>query len=129
LNCLAQTLAGLSLALVLLGGLLRQPVWGAGSGLLMLGVCSAPLTIWAPTLRMRIIPPGLRGRTFALLRTLMQGASPLASAGARVALPLLGIPALIAASAVLVGAPGLAGARVRALRRAATDRESGTAPA
>jgi MFS family permease len=129
LICLAQTLSGLSLLLVLGGGLLGLPLWGAGAGLLLLGVFSAPLTIWAQTLRMRIIPPGLRGRTFALLRTLMQGAGPLASAAAGVLLPLFGIPALIAASAVLVGAPGLAGSQVKELRDASSASVAGVAPA
>jgi hypothetical protein len=79
---------------------------------------SAPLTIWAQTLRMQIIPAYLRGRTFALLRTLMQGAGPLASAAAGVMLPLVGGSALVAASAALIGGPGLLGARVKALRQA-----------
>jgi hypothetical protein len=78
---------------------------------------------------MRIIPPGLRGRTFALLRTLMQGAGPLASAAGGVLLPLVGIPALIAASAVLVGAPGLAGSQVKELRDASSASVAGAAPA
>jgi MFS family permease len=118
LICLAQTLSGVSLLLVLVGGSLGLPVLGAGAGLLLLGVCSAPLTIWAQTLRMRIIPPGLRGRTFVLLRTLIQGAGPLASAAAGVLPPPLGVSSLIAASAVLVGAPGLVGSQVEELRHA-----------
>ncbi len=45
--------------------------------LTLFGLFSAPLTIWAQTLRMQIIPESLRGRTFALLRTLMQSANPI----------------------------------------------------
>src|SRR5262249_36577725 len=44
--------------------------------LALVGALSAPLTIWAQTLRMRAIPAAMRGRVFALLRTGMQGATP-----------------------------------------------------
>ncbi len=46
---------------------------------LLVGLLSAPMTVWAQTLRMRRIPPALHGRAFALLRTLMQGTLPLGS--------------------------------------------------
>ena len=65
---------------------------------------------------MQIIPKQLRGRTFALLRTLMQGSGPLASAAAGGLLPILGLTTMIGGSAVLVGAPGLVGMQVRQLR-------------
>ncbi len=112
--CLAQTLAGVSLTLLLVGNTL----WFALSGLALLGFFSAPLTIWAQTLRMKVIPEQLRGRTFALLRTLMQGSGPLASALAGALLPALGLAAMIGCSSLLVGVPGLVGARVRQLRAA-----------
>jgi MFS family permease len=110
--CLAQTLAGVSLALLLFG----QTLWLTLPGLALLGFFSAPLTIWAQTLRMKVIPEQLRGRTFALLRTLMQGSGPLASALAGALLPALGLVAMIGCSSLLVGVPGLVGARVRQLR-------------
>jgi MFS family permease len=112
LICLAQMLSGASLLLLLAG----QRLWWVLPGLALLGLFSAPLTIWAQTLRMHIIPEDVRGRTFALLRTLMQGTGPLASALAGVLLPLLGLLAMIGSSALLIGAPGLAGAQVKALR-------------
>jgi len=118
LICGTQILSGLSLILLPVGEGVGRPVWGAAVGLALLGVFSAPLTIWAQTLRMQIIPAELRGRTFALLRTLMQGAGPLASAAAGAILPLVGVSALVAASAVLIGGPGLLGVRVKALRQA-----------
>lgn len=111
--CLGQTLAGVSLLLLLVG----QQLWWVLPGLALLGLFSAPLTIWAQTLRMQIIPEALRGRTFALLRTLMQGTGPLASALAGMLLPLLGLVAMMGASALLIGGPGLAGIQVRALRQ------------
>jgi len=113
LICLAQGLSGLALLPLLLG---RDLPWAVVS-LALLGACSAPLTIWAQTLRMRIIPPELRGRAFALLRTLMQGTMPLAGVAAGLLLPIVGIPAMIGLSALLIGLPGPLGYQVKDLRR------------
>ncbi|MGI8857313.1 MAG: MFS transporter [Thermomicrobiales bacterium] len=112
--CLSQMLAGAVLLIVLA----TRNVWGAAIGLALYGLCSAPLTIWAQTLRMRIIPERLRGRAFALLRTLMQSGTPIGGALGGILLPLIGIPAMIALSACIVGAPGVIGVQVRALREA-----------
>ncbi|HEX7733802.1 MAG TPA: MFS transporter [Ktedonobacteraceae bacterium] len=112
LICLAQGLSGASLALLLLG----PGIWWTVAGLALLGLFSAPLTIWAQTLRMKIIPERLRGRVFALLRTLMQSSGPLASGGAGALLLMVGIPAMIGLSAVLVGLPGVFGYAVKQLR-------------
>jgi len=112
LIALCQFLSGLSLALVAL----VQQTWAAAVGLTLLGLFSAPLTIWAQTLRMDIIPAELRGRAFALLRMLMQSANPLGGLLAGPLLPLVGIQAAIALSAGFVGLPGLVGSRVRQLR-------------
>jgi MFS family permease len=109
--CAAQVLSGLSLL-----SLTGEGVWLAGAALALFGACSAPLTIWAQTLRMRIIPERLRGRTFALLRTIMQGGGPLGGGAGGLLLPILGVPAMILLAASVVGLPGLAGARVGALR-------------
>jgi MFS family permease len=114
LIALAQILAGVSVLLVLLAS---QTVFAVLPVLALLGFFSSPLTIWAQTLRMQIIPEAMRGRTFALLRTLMQGTGPLASAFAGVLLPVLGLGAMIGSSALLIGAPGLVGMRVKALQR------------
>lgn len=121
--CVAQTLAGAVLLIVLA----TQHVWGAAVALVLFGASSAPLTIWAQTLRMRIIPEQLRGRAFALLRTLMQSGTPVGGAFGGIFLPLIGIPAMIALSACIVGAPGLIGVQVRELRVA--DNRRGLAPA
>jgi MFS family permease len=112
LICLAQFSAGVSLGLLLL----RQSTWWAILSLTLFGGFHAPLTIWAQTLRMQIIPEPLRGRTFALLRTLMQGASPVGGIIAGYFLPVVGIPAMIGLSAVLIGTPGLWGYRGKNLR-------------
>jgi len=62
LIALAQVCSGL----VLLPLVVRTESAMAVGALFGLGVFSAPLTIWAQTLRMKIIPAALRGRTFAL---------------------------------------------------------------
>jgi MFS family permease len=117
LICLAQTLSGVALGGVLLSG---SP-WQVGLALGVFGACSAPLTIWAQTLRMQIIPERLRGRTFALLRMLMQSGNPIGGALAGALLPTLGIAGLVGISALAVGVPGLLGYRVKALRQAGSE--------
>ncbi len=113
LICLAQFLAGVALSLLLLS---QNIAWVMFS-LSLFGLFHAPLTIWAQTLRMQIIPEALRGRTFALLRTLMQGTNPVGGILAGFLLPILGIPAMIGLSAVLIGVPGLFGYQVKDLRQ------------
>ncbi len=108
---LAQIFSGAATALLVGAGL-----GFVGSGLFLLGFFSAPLTIWAQTLRMQVIPADMRGRVFALLRTLMQGATPLGGALAGFLLPLAGIPMMVIASAVLIGFPGVIGLQVAELR-------------
>lgn len=107
----AQILSGLSLLFLVAGSSFGL----AAIGLFLLGFFSAPLTIWAQTLRMQVIPPDLRGRTFALLRTLMQGATPLGGALAGFLLPIFGIPMIVGLSALVLGAPGVAGLSVKSL--------------
>lgn len=111
LICLAQILAGLGLGLALFG---RSVGWIAPA-LFLVGFFGAPLTAWAQTLRMRVIPPPLRGRSFALLRTMMQSCAPGFSGIGGVLLPVIGIPAMIVCSVALISLPGLAGTRVREL--------------
>jgi len=112
LICMAQFLAGTSLGLMFLG----RTNWITATSLVLFGIFSAPLTVWAQTLRMQIIPETLRGRTFALLRTLMQSTNPIGGIVAGTLLPVLGIPAMIALSGFVIGVPGLLGYRVKELR-------------
>jgi MFS family permease len=121
--CLSQLCAGAALLVILA----TRNILGALVGLALYGLCSAPLTIWAQTLRMRIIPERLRGRAFALLRTLMQSGTPIGGALGGILLPLIGIPAMLALAAGIVGAPGLIGTQVRELR-AADNRRGPLAP-
>ncbi len=113
-----QVLAGAALVLLLLS----QQYWWVFVVFVLFGLLHSPLTIWAQTLRMQIIPKDMRGRTFALLRTMMQAASPLGGVITGYLLPVWGTLAMIGASAGLIGIPGLVGTRVRELRLA--DREA-----
>lgn len=87
--------------------------------LFCIGVLTSPLTIWAQTLRMSLIPAELRGRVFSLLRTIMQAAEPaggalggLVVAGGGVALALVGIVTVVGAPGILgLGHPALAPGR------------------
>jgi predicted MFS family arabinose efflux permease len=110
--CVAQALSGAALMILLLD----RHTWAAMLGLALFGFASAPLTIWAQTLRMRIIPDALRGRSFALLRMLMQSGNPIGGALAGLLVPLWGISVAIGCSALLAGLPGLLGLGVAPLR-------------
>jgi MFS family permease len=114
---MAQILSGASLLFLLW----TSGFWAVAIGLFLLGFFSAPLTIWAQTLRMQVIPPDLRGRTFALLRTLMQGATPLGGALAGFLLPAWGIQAIIGLSSFVIGSPGLAGMSIEELTSAGAE--------
>lgn len=59
---------------------------GVAAGFLVIGMFSAPMTVWAQSLRMARIPAPMRGRGFAILRTLMQMTPPI---GAALVTPLL----------------------------------------
>ncbi|TDC26496.1 MFS transporter [Streptomyces sp. 8K308] len=100
---LCQVGAALSVLPVL--DVARPPVVAAA--FFGVGLLSAPMTVWAQSLRMRRIPPELHARSFAALRTLMQGTPPL---GAALAAPLLthaGLATSVLTMTVLAGAPGL----------------------
>jgi hypothetical protein len=107
-----QAISGLSLGILLLG----PNLWRLGTGLFLMGFSSAPLTIWGRTLRVQVIPEPMRGRTFALPRTLILGTAPLGGAIAGWLLPLIGIPAMVLITALLAGVPGPAGLKARELR-------------
>jgi MFS family permease len=108
--------AGLALGLLLA----RPPFVPTLAILAAAGLSVSSLTAWAQTIRMRLIPPELRGRVFALLRTTMQSTRPI---GAIVGGVLLAggdpIPA-IAAMAGFVVIPGAIGLWLPALGRGPT---------
>ncbi|MGI5283613.1 MFS transporter [Nonomuraea polychroma] len=83
---------------------------------LLVGLFSAPMTVWAQSLRMRRIPAHLRGRGFAILRTLMQATPP---AGAALVTPLLAGGRLVTAVTVMAALAGLPALALLAGRRLA----------
>jgi MFS family permease len=101
----AQLLGGVALL-----GLALQPPFALAAALLVVfGLLVSPLTIWAQTIRMRLIPESLRGRVFSLLRTLMQSTPPV---GGLVAGSMLGVAAIGPVALVLgavIAIPGAVG--------------------
>ena len=114
----AQTLAGVVMILVLLA---PGPV-AAGVVLFLWGIAAAPLTPWAQTLRMAIIPEAMRGRAFALLRMLMQSGRPIGGALAGFLLPAIGVAATIGLAGAVIVVGGVAGLLTRPLREAGRPR-------
>lgn len=70
---------------------------------------TAPLTIWAQTIRLRLIPAHLRGRVISLLRTLMQAAPPLGALLCSTLLTGFGVPITILVLAIIIAIPGMIG--------------------
>jgi MFS family permease len=106
--------------LVLLPWLLRPPVIALGVILFVWGSLSSSLTPWAQTIRMRLIPPEMRGRVFALLRTSMQSTRPIGAVVAGVLLARGDLTVAIVAVAVLFAVPGFIGLWLPALGRGPT---------
>ncbi len=52
-------------------GLLAGSFPAALASASLFGMCSGPLTVWAQTVRMRVLAPLWRGRAFAILRMIM----------------------------------------------------------
>jgi MFS family permease len=101
----AQLLAGL----VLLGLVARPGLAGTVAVLALAGLCASPLTIWAQTIRMRLIPPDMRGRVFGLLRTLMQSTPPAGGIVGGALIGAVGMPVVAAVVAGLAIVPGVRG--------------------
>jgi hypothetical protein len=117
---LGRAIAATQLAtgLAACGLLLRPQLVGACVCLALVGAFSAPMTIWAQTLRMRLVPPALRGHVFALLRTTMQAGAPVGGAIGGVAVTG-GIGLASALTGFWLGAPGVAGLTAPSLSAAA----------
>ncbi len=115
---LAQMLAGLVLLLVILA----PDAILTGAVFLAWGIAAAPLTPWAQTLRMAIIPEAMRGCAFALLRMLMQSGRPIGGALAGFLLPAIGIAATVGLVGAMTVAGGIAGLLTRPLREAGKPR-------
>jgi predicted MFS family arabinose efflux permease len=106
--------------LVLLMWLLQPPVIALCAILFVWGSLSSSLTPWAQTIRMRLIPPEMRGRVFALLRTSMQSTRPIGAVVAGLLLSRGDISVAIVATALLFAVPGFVGIWLPALGRGPT---------
>jgi MFS transporter len=102
---LSIIIAQLTAALAVLA-LLATSLAATLLGLVVLGACSAPMTAWAQTLRMRLVPEQAHGRLFALLRTVMQATPPL-GAGLAALTMRLGGAATVWAVVAAMGLPAL----------------------
>ena len=106
--------------LVLLLWLLQPPVVALCAILFVWGSLSSSLTPWAQTIRMRLIPPEMRGRVFALLRTSMQSTRPIGAIVAGLLLSRGDLSIAIVAIALLFAIPGFFGIWLPALGRGPT---------
>ncbi len=93
---------------------------GAVVVLLVAGLFASPVTIWAQTIRMRVIPAELRGRIFGVLRTLMQSTPPIGGALAGVMLAGGRTTATVVAMTAVMAVPGFIGLVTPALEDAHT---------
>ena len=106
--------------LVILLWLLRPPVFALAAILAVWGALSSSLTPWAQTIRMRLIPPEMRGRVFALLRTSMQSTRPVGAIVAGFLLARGDLSIAILAVGLLFAVPGFIGLWLPALGRGPT---------
>ncbi len=111
---LAQMLAGIAMILMIFA----TDAILTGAAFFLFGIAAAPLTPWAQTLRMEIIPEEMRGRAFALLRMLMQSGRPIGGALAGFLLPAIGLAATVGLLGTAMTGAGLAGFLTRPLREA-----------
>ena len=106
--------------LVILLWLLQPPVVALAGILFAWGAFSSSLTPWAQTIRMRLIPPQMRGRVFALLRTAMQSSRPVGAVAAGFLLASGDLTIAIVAIGLLFLVPGFIGIWLPALGRGPT---------
>jgi MFS family permease len=120
----AQTAMGLAF-LVMLGppGLIL-----AVGALVLAGIFGSSLTAWAQTIRMRLIPPDMRGRVFALLRTLMNTTPPIGGLLAGTMLAADNLTFVVVTMALVVAIPGAIGLAHPALGRGPTAEPAVTSP-
>jgi MFS family permease len=120
----ATTLTGLVLAPLAL-----RPPFGTAVGVLAVaGIFASSLTPWAQTIRMRLIPPQLRGRVFALLRTLMQATPPIGAVLGGLLLDNGSVALVALVMAGLIAIPGAVGLFLPALGSEATGEGAGERP-
>jgi len=129
---LGRSIASAVMATGLVVGLLllHPPLVGAAAVLAAAGVTGSCLTAWAQTIRMRLIPPELRGRVFALLRTAMQSTPPVGAVIGGLLLARAGMDAIVIGAVLVTAVPGFVGLFLPALSpEAVGDTPRRTVPA
>ena len=101
----AQAVAGVAF----LGLAVAHGVIGVALTLAMAGFLASPLSIWAQTIRMRLVPDDLRGRIFGVLRTMMQATPPIGGVAAGAALAGPGLVFAVVSMGAAMAVPGLIG--------------------
>jgi MFS family permease len=96
---------GLALAPLALGPALVV----AALAIFFAGLAESPVTLWANTIRMRLIPAELRGRAFGVLGTLVKSTPPLGGLAAGGLLAIAGVVPTVAVMAVVAAVPGAVG--------------------
>jgi hypothetical protein len=110
-------------ALGFLGLLAAPDAVLVGAGFFVVGLLSAPMTVWAQSSRMRRVPAELHGRAFATLRTLMQGTPPV---GTLLVTPMLAGGHLTLAALAMALIAGLPAMLVYSSRETSELRERST---
>src|SRR5262249_5459313 len=118
LRAIAVAQAGAALGFLALLAVPNEVLVGAG--FFVIGLLSAPMTVWAQSLRMRRIPAALHARAFATLRTLMQGTPPV---GTILVTPLLTGDHLTVAAIAMTLVAGLPAALVYSNTETSAGRE------
>lgn len=114
----SQTLMGLAalpLGLLFLAGTPSLPA--VLLCILVFGLVSGPLTVWAQTIRMRYVAPQWRGRAFATLRMIMQSGRPIGGAIGGLAVAAAPLGACLLGVAAVMGVPPALALLHRAMRR------------
>ncbi|MGZ6544764.1 MAG: MFS transporter [Actinomycetota bacterium] len=101
----AQTAAGVAF----FGLAFAHGVMGVAATLAVAGFLASPLSIWAQTIRMRMIPDDLRGRIFGVLRTMMQATPPIGGIVAGAAIGGPGVLLAVVSMGAVMAVPGLLG--------------------
>ncbi len=125
----AQTMTGLAvlpLAVLLWPGSPPPSLALVLGCILILGLCSGPMTVWAQTIRMRFVAPQWRGRAFATLRMIMQSGRPIGGGLAGLAVAALPLGTCLAATGAVIALPAVLSLAHRAMNGRLPDAPTST---
>ncbi len=90
---------------------LAPPLPVAALVIFVAGLAESPVTMWANTIRMRLIPAELRGRVFGLLGTMTKSTPPIGGLAAGGLLATVGVAPAVVAMILFAALPGAIGLR------------------